>query len=78
MPKRLLDDVAGVRLLEALETVPRDEVPIATRSPFTGARVANLSPAVAQEVGYAGVPDGVMPASSEGCAARCSAPPGGM
>jgi Do/DeqQ family serine protease len=45
---------------EALETVPRDEIAIPGRTPYTGARVANLSPAVAQEIGYAGIPEGVI------------------
>ncbi|MCC6737223.1 MAG: trypsin-like peptidase domain-containing protein [Bauldia sp.] len=45
---------------EALETVPREELVITGRTPFTGAGVANLSPAVAQELGYAGVPEGVI------------------
>ncbi|MCW5713983.1 MAG: trypsin-like peptidase domain-containing protein [Bauldia sp.] len=49
-----------IMAVEALETTPRDEAVIAGRTPFTGARVANLSPAVAQELGYAGIPTGVI------------------
>jgi S1-C subfamily serine protease len=41
-------------LVRAPETVPRDEVQIAGRSPFAGVTVANLSPAVAVEVAYHG------------------------
>ncbi|MCC6982642.1 MAG: trypsin-like peptidase domain-containing protein [Bauldia sp.] len=41
-------------LIRAPETVPRDEVQIAGRSPFAGVTVANLSPAVAVEVAYHG------------------------
>jgi S1-C subfamily serine protease len=44
----------------APETVPRDEVQIAGRSPVTGALVANLSPLVATELGHNGLPDGVI------------------
>ena len=44
----------------APETVPRDEVRIAGRSPVTGALVANLSPLVAQELGHPGLPEGVI------------------
>ena len=42
-----------VRLAVALETAPetpRDEAVIKTRSPFLGARIANLSPALAEEL----------------------------
>ncbi len=46
--------------LVAPETIPREELEIAVRSPITGARVANLSPLVAQEVGHTGPPDGVI------------------
>jgi S1-C subfamily serine protease len=41
-------------LVRAPETIPRDEVQIIGRSPFSGVTVANLSPAVAVEVAYHG------------------------
>jgi S1-C subfamily serine protease len=41
-------------LIRAPETVPRDQVQIVGRSPFSGVTVANLSPAVAVEVAYHG------------------------
>jgi Do/DeqQ family serine protease len=40
-----------VVMLAAPETVPRDETPIAGRTPLAGLRIANLSPAVADELG---------------------------
>nr|WP_313791148.1 Do family serine endopeptidase [Oryzibacter oryziterrae] len=40
-----------VLLKPAPETTPRDQVTISARSPFQGATVANLSPAVASEAG---------------------------
>ncbi len=40
-----------VALRTAPETTPRDQITITARSPFQGATVANLSPAVAAEVG---------------------------
>ncbi|MCB1508671.1 MAG: PDZ domain-containing protein, partial [Hyphomicrobiaceae bacterium] len=42
---------AQVALAPPPETVPRDEIVIEGRSPFTGVRVVNLSPAVAEELG---------------------------
>jgi Do/DeqQ family serine protease len=42
---------ARLKLVAAPETVPRDETPIVGRSPFSGMTVANLSPAVAEEIG---------------------------
>jgi len=42
-----------VKLTIALETAPdtnRDEIVITTRSPFQGAKVANISPAIADEL----------------------------
>ncbi|MDB5563647.1 MAG: protease Do, partial [Tardiphaga sp.] len=42
-----------IKLTIALETAPdtnRDEIVISTRSPFQGAKVANISPAVAEEL----------------------------
>jgi Do/DeqQ family serine protease len=49
----VLRDGKEVRLALALETapeLPRDEVTIRSRSPFLGAKVANLSPALAEEL----------------------------
>jgi Do/DeqQ family serine protease len=44
-------DIALVVVLEgAPETVPREEIVLKARSPFAGARVVNLSPAVAEEL----------------------------
>ncbi|MGE0458256.1 MAG: trypsin-like peptidase domain-containing protein [Bauldia sp.] len=45
---------------EAPETVPRDALQLPGRTPFTGATLLNLSPLVAQEVGYAQEPVGVI------------------
>jgi Do/DeqQ family serine protease len=50
---------AAVALLTAPE-LPRDEIVIRSRSPFLGAKVANLSPALAEELGLAGPADGVV------------------
>jgi Do/DeqQ family serine protease len=44
----------------APETVPRDERVIAGTGPFSGAKVVNLSPAVAQEIGLDGSQIGVL------------------
>lgn len=52
--------VAKLDLQAAPETVPRDELEIAGFSPLTGARVLNLSPAVAEELAYRGGMDGVI------------------
>ena len=49
----------------APETVPRDEVEIISASPFAGATVVNLSPAVAEELAYAGDRGGVIVSSVE-------------
>ena len=55
------EDYAATLALEAApETVPRDELDIAGYSPFTGAKVLNLSPAVAEELAYPGRPEGVI------------------
>jgi Do/DeqQ family serine protease len=40
-----------VKLIAAPETVPRDETLVETRSPLLGVQIANLSPAVAEDVG---------------------------
>jgi Do/DeqQ family serine protease len=55
--------VATLSLEAAPETVPRDEIEIAGFSPLTGARVQNLSPAVAEELGYEGSAEGVIVAA---------------
>ena len=52
--------VAKLDLQAAPETVPRDELEIAGFSPLTGARVLNLSPAVAEEMAYRGKTEGVI------------------
>ncbi len=49
-----------VALIAAPETVGRNEVELRGRSPLAGAKVANLSPAVAEELGYTGEPSGVI------------------
>jgi Do/DeqQ family serine protease len=46
--------------LQTAPDTPRDEVVIRARSPFLGAKVANLSPALAEELGLAGTPEGVV------------------
>jgi len=51
---------ADVALKPAPETVARDERTIGGSSPFSGLSVVNLSPAVADEIGYAGDPHGVI------------------
>ncbi len=52
--------IVSIVLASAPETVPRDERKISGRSPFAGARVANLSPAVASEIGLKGDAKGVV------------------
>ena len=49
-----------VELKGAPETVPRDELLIRGYSPFAGARVANLSPALSEEMGVAESEKGVI------------------
>jgi Do/DeqQ family serine protease len=49
----------------APETVPRDQVEIISDSPFAGATVVNLSPAVAEELAYAGGLRGVIVSAVE-------------
>ncbi|MCB1496576.1 MAG: Do family serine endopeptidase [Bauldia sp.] len=51
---------ATLALEGAPETVPRDEIEIDGVSPLAGARVVNLSPAVAEELAYDGDTDGVI------------------
>jgi len=45
--------------LQSAPTTPRDEITIRTRSPFSGARVANLSPALADELQLENADEGV-------------------
>lgn len=52
--------VATLDLQAAPETVPRDEIEIPGFSPLTGARVLNLSPAVAEELAHRGKAEGVI------------------
>ncbi len=52
-----------IKLEPAPETVPRAEMTISGGSPVAGATVLNLSPAVADELLYAGDPTGVIVAS---------------
>jgi S1-C subfamily serine protease len=52
--------VASLTLEAAPETVPRDDRAIDGQSPFAGATVVNLSPAVAEELAYPGKPEGVI------------------
>lgn len=49
-----------VKLIVAPETVPRDERSLEGRQPFSGATVANLSPALAEELRFKGEPAGVI------------------
>ena len=49
-----------LELIPPPETVPRNETEIVGYSPFVGARVANLSPAVAEELGHSGAATGVI------------------
>jgi Do/DeqQ family serine protease len=49
-----------VKLIAAPEVPPRDPVKLAGTSPFTGATVVNLSPAVEEELGIEGVHEGVV------------------
>lgn len=51
---------AMMPLEAAPETVPRDELEVVGNSPFAGATVVNLSPAVAEELGYEGGRQGVI------------------
>ncbi len=51
---------ATLKTEPAPETVPRNEQVIAGNGPFTGAKVVNLSPAVAEEIGLDGPPRGVL------------------
>ena len=53
------DLVAAVALQTAPET-PRDEITIRSRSPFSGVKIANLSPALADELQVQNVDEGVV------------------
>lgn len=54
------ENVVEVALKPAPETVPRDARELLEFTPFEGATVMNLSPAVAQEFGFEGVLEGVV------------------
>ncbi|CAK0769405.1 Periplasmic serine endoprotease DegP-like [Azospirillaceae bacterium] len=47
-------------LVRAPETPPREASPVTSRSPLLGATVANLSPALADEIDFQGTPQGVV------------------
>ncbi|MDG3441897.1 DegQ family serine endoprotease [Nitrospirillum amazonense] len=49
-----------VKLIGPPEDPPRDETALDGRQPFAGTTVANINPALAEEVGYAGSSDGVI------------------
>jgi S1-C subfamily serine protease len=49
-----------LQMVAAPETTPRDELTVEAKSPFEGLTVANLSPAVAEEVGMAADATGVV------------------
>jgi S1-C subfamily serine protease len=51
---------ATVAFMAPPETVPRDVLTLGDGSPFAGATVANLSPAVADELGYDDDPSGAV------------------
>lgn len=57
-------DVA-VKLVPAPETIPRDQRILQGRQPLAGATVANLSPALAEELRFRGPPQGVIVLSVE-------------
>lgn len=54
------EEIITVSLKPAPETVPRDTRELVEFSPFEGATVMNLSPAVSQELGLDGLLDGVI------------------
>ncbi len=54
------EEVVTIALKPAPETVPRDTRELLEFTPFEGATVMNLSPAVSQEFGIAGLPEGVI------------------
>lgn len=51
---------AALNVETAPETVPRDEQVLAGKGPLSGAKVVNLSPAVAVEIGLEGATSGVL------------------
>ncbi len=53
-------DVVATVALETAPELPRDEITIRARSPFFGAKVANLSPALADELQLQNVDSGVV------------------
>ncbi len=53
-------EVAATVALQTAPDVPRDELTIHSRSPFSGAKVANLSPALADELQLQDANDGVV------------------
>ena len=55
---------AEVKLIAAPETPPREAIRINSRSPFQGALVENISPAVAEELSLANADDGVVVAEA--------------
>ncbi len=55
-----------LKLAAAPEIPPRDALTIQTRSPFQGAEVMNMSPAVAEELSLEGAAEGVVVASVGG------------
>ncbi len=57
---------ATVDLRAAPEVPPRDATTIIGSSPLAGLSVANLSPAVAEELGYSGTPHGVIVSDVKG------------
>lgn len=52
--------IAQIRLAAAPETPPRDPVRVRGQSPFAGATVVNISPAVIEEMSVQGAPGGVI------------------
>jgi Do/DeqQ family serine protease len=61
----------SLALIAPPQTVPRDEVTIGDGSPLAGATVANLSPALADEIGYDDDPNGtVITGIADGSAAQ--------
>jgi S1-C subfamily serine protease len=52
--------VLSLKLAAAPETPPREAIRIKSRSPFQGALVMNVSPAVAEELSLEGVSEGVV------------------
>ncbi len=49
-----------VKLIAAPETVPRDETLVGNQSPLSGMVIVNLSPAVAEDIGFAADAEGVV------------------